>query len=92
MVMCMSLAVPEKVQSLARRIGMGLSSFWESASGGMTFSLPVSKCGSEVPSPAGETTNGSWRSPNKICEQEFKVCSGNWEKLGDPWFFEGMAE
>lgn len=54
MIMCVSLAVPEKVQSLARRIVVGLSSFWESASRGEAFSLPAPKCGSEVPSPAGE--------------------------------------
>lgn len=52
--MCRSLTVPEKVQSLARRISMGLSSFWESVSGGIVFFLPVPKYGSEVPSPAGE--------------------------------------
>lgn len=94
MVTCMSLAVPEKVQSLARRTGVGLSSFWESISGGVAFSLPVPKCGSEVPSPSGGRTprmvGGGAQIRAQIGARVQGLYMGRvWESLV---FFEGTAE
>lgn len=54
MLMHASLAVPKRVQSLPRRIGMDESSGWESVSGGDDASLQAPTCDSEVPSPVGE--------------------------------------
>lgn len=52
--MCASLTVPKRVQSLAKRFVMDENSCWESVSGGGDVSLQAPKSGSEVPSPAGE--------------------------------------
>lgn len=88
MVTCMSLAVPEKVQSLARRTGVGLSSFWESISGGVAFSLPVPKCGSEVPSPSGGCKPRMVGGGAQIRAQIGARVQGLYgESLGEPCFF-----
>lgn len=93
MVMFTSLAVPKKVQGLARRIGMGLSSFWESVSGGMEFSLPDPKCGSEVLSPAGECGPQMVAGGAQIrsVSQSSRICSSSqfWElrETGRPLVF-----